>query len=85
MRLSIKAMAASAALLWGGCMLTIGIVNLIWPTYGGDFLRMISSVYPGFHASHSTGNVVVGSAEGLIDGALAGGLLAWLYNMVSLR
>jgi hypothetical protein len=76
-------MAITLALLWGGCLLSVGLVNLIVPTYGARFLEMMSSVYPGFYATHTAGDVVVGTLVGSIDGAIAGALIAWLYNKLS--
>jgi hypothetical protein len=80
MRLSFKAIALSGALLWGGAILLVGLINLASPGYGLSFLQMTSSVYPGFHASHTIGSVIVGTIDGFVDGAIAGLLFAWLYN-----
>jgi hypothetical protein len=80
MRLSLKALAVAAGLLWGGAILFVGLINLARPAYGINFLEIMSSVYPWFHASHTLGDVIVGTVDGLIDGAVAGLLLAWLYN-----
>ena len=82
-RLSGRVMAVVTALLWGGCMLVVGLINLGAPSYGVDFLRMMSSVYPGFHDTRTVAEVVVGTAYGLVDGAIAGCLFAWLYNRVA--
>lgn len=83
MRLSMKGMIAAAALLWGGAILFVGLLNLAMPAYGMSFLQMISSVYPWFHASRSFGDVIIGTIDALIDGAVAGFLFAWLYNIFS--
>jgi hypothetical protein len=80
MQLSIKGLAIAASLLWGGAILCVGLVNLVSPSYGLSFLQAVSSVYPWFHASRKLGDVVIGSIDGLVDGAIAGMLLAWLYN-----
>lgn len=82
-RLSERVMAVVTGLLWGGCMLFVGLVNLGEPSYGADFLRMMSSVYPGFHDTRTVTEVVVGTVYGLVDGAIAGCLFAWLYNRVA--
>ncbi len=81
MRLSIKGMALATGLLWGGCMLLMGLINLVAPAYGSTFLQAMSSVYPGFHFSRSLGDVLVGGGYGLVDGAVAGLVFAWLYNL----
>jgi hypothetical protein len=80
MRLSLKAMAIAGGLLWGGGILFVGLMNLIFPRYGGNFIQLTSSVYPWFRDARSIGNVVIGTIDGLVDGAVAGLLLAWLYN-----
>ena len=40
----------------------------------------MSSLYPGFHASHTFGDVIVGMLYGVVDGGFAGLIFAWLYN-----
>jgi hypothetical protein len=82
-RLSVKVMAIVPALLWGGCMLLVGLINMGAPSYGVDFLRMMSSVYPGFHDTRTAGEVIVGTVYGLVDGAIAGIQFTWLYNWVA--
>lgn len=61
-------------------MLFVGLVNLGAPSYGAEFPRMMSSVYPGFHDTRTSGEVILGTIYGLVDGAIAGLLFAWLYN-----
>jgi len=81
MRLSLKGMAVASALLWGCAILFVGLINLVRPTYGVHFLQGVSSVYPWFHASRSFVDVVIGTIDALIDGAIAGLLFGWLYNL----
>jgi len=81
MRLSLKAMAIAGGLLWGGGVLFVALTNLIFPSYGSNFIQMMSSVYPWFRNTRSIGNVLVGTVDGLIDGGVAGLLFAWLYNL----
>jgi hypothetical protein len=70
-------------LLTGGSILFFGLINLAFPSYGTEFLKLASSVYPGYHASHEFIDVLVGTGYGLVDGAIAGLLLGWLYNLVA--
>lgn len=80
MRLSVKAMAISVALFWGLGMLLVGLANLAWPGYGQGLLDFAASVYPGYKATASVGQVLVGTAYALLDGAVCGLVFAWLYN-----
>ena len=81
MRLDVKAMAITVSLFWGllGMFLT-GLSNLIWSGYGQGFLDVMASVYPGYDATASFGAVIVGTLYGLVDGAVVGAVIAWLYN-----
>jgi hypothetical protein len=83
MRLSVKATALAAGILWGGAILCVGLIHLADPSYGMNFIQLTSSVYPWFHASRTLGNVVIGTVDGLMDGAIAGLIFAWLYNAVT--
>ncbi len=81
MRLSAKALALAMGILWGGCLLFVGLINLASPSYGVNFLAGMSSVYPGFHAARTFGDVLVGTGYGVVDGGIGGFLFGWLYNV----
>jgi hypothetical protein len=80
MQLSIKALALSGAIFWGGAVFLVGVINLAFPTYALVFLQMIASIYPGYVASRGFGSVIIGTMYAFIDGGIGGALLAWLYN-----
>jgi hypothetical protein len=80
MKLDIKAMICSLAVFWGAVVFFTGAANLIWTGYGGEFLRLLASIYPGYKASGSGGDFIVGVLYALVDGALFGLVFAWLYN-----
>ena len=80
MRLSVSALAFTAAVLWGGALLFCGIANAFWPSYGGAFLQLMASVYPGYHATGSASSIAVGTLYALLDGAVAGLLFGGIYN-----
>ena len=61
-------------------MLFVGLLNAVLPAYGGEFLRVMSSVYPGYSAASTVVGVLVGTIWGTLDGAVAGFLFAWLYQ-----
>jgi len=83
MRLDLRALALASATIWGMAILVVGLLNLAQPTYGGAFLQVVSSVYPGYHATRTLGDVLVGTGYALCDGAVAGWLLGWFYNRVA--
>ena len=58
MRLSLRAMVMAGAILWGGAILLVGLINFFDPNYGVNFLQMTRSVYPWFHSTHALGNVL---------------------------
>ncbi len=81
MKLSVKGLALGSAITWGLAVLFVGLVNLGWPSYGTAFLQLISSIYPGYHAQASLGNVIVGTLYAVLDGAIGGVFFGWLYNL----
>ncbi len=80
MKFNIKALALASAILWGLVMLLVSLGNLIWGGYGQQFLQTMSSVYPGYHATRSIVEVIVGTLYGAVDALIGGAVFAWLYN-----
>jgi len=70
----------ASGILWGVAMLGMGLANLVWGSYGQQFLQMVTSVYPGYHATRSITEVIVGTIYGFVDGLIGGAVFAWLYN-----
>ena len=81
MKLSVKGLALASAILWASALLFTGIGNLVWAGYGQAFLEAMSSVYPGYHVGTGFSGVVTGTLYALVDGGIAGAILAWLYNL----
>ena len=79
-RLNIRAMTFGLGILWGATVLVTGLANHIWPGYGMGFMQLLASVYPGYKASGSLGDLFAGVVYALVGGALFGLVLAWLYN-----
>ena len=71
----------TAGLVWAGAVLMVGVTNLIWPGYGNTFLQLVASIYPGYDATRSVGAVIVGTLYALVDGAIFGLVVGWLYNL----
>lgn len=83
MKLKLKAVAIAAAIVWGGAIFMVSLGNMIWPPYGGAFLQMVASVYPGFDPASGGASIIIGTLWGLVDGAIAGLIFGWLYNKLS--
>ena len=83
MKFSITGLALASGILWGLAMLGMGLANLIWGSYGQQFLQTMSSVYVGYHANRSVAGVVVGTLYGAVDGLIGGAVFAWLYNQLA--
>ena len=79
MRLSVKGLALTGAVLWGAVVFLVGIGHLAVPSYGVAFLEVVASIYPGYSVG-GFGSVIVGTLYALVDGAIGGAVLAWLYN-----
>jgi len=76
----MKSITLSFAVLWGAAMLFVGLIHLADPRYGAEFLRMMSSVYPGADTSANLGRVLLGAIYGFVDGAIGGALFSLLYG-----
>jgi len=59
MRLNVKGMAIASGLLWGGAVLCAGVANLVKPKYGREFLSVVASIYPGYHARRDMEDVAL--------------------------
>lgn len=65
-------------LLWGLSMLISAIIGGYYD-WGGHFIKVMSSVYIGYDAGWI--GALIGLGWGLVDGFIAGFLLAWFYNL----
>lgn len=85
MRLDIRALTITAAIVWGGALFLVGLVNLVAAGYGTALLETMGSIYPGYAGPDGFGSVVVLTVIGLVDGAIAGFFVAWIYNLLVQR
>jgi hypothetical protein len=83
LRIDVKALAVTAALIWGITLLLVGSAHMVRPHFGSEFLSVVASVYPGYQASGSFRDLAVGIGYGLVDGALFGLVFGWLYNRLA--
>ncbi len=80
MKLSLKGMVLAGGILWALALFLTGVMNLVWPPYGETFLKMMASLYPGYHAARSIGHLIIGTLYAFFDGAILGLAFGWLYN-----
>lgn len=85
MKLSIKAMIIAGALFKAIVFLFISLMNLLLRPYGGAYLALLSSVYPGYDPINVPIALILGTIYSLIAGALAGLLFGYLYNFFAER
>ena len=83
MRLNVTALTFACGVIWGAAILVVAWANQIWPGYGRAFLDLVASIYPGYHPGSGAGSVVTGTLYALVDGAVAGALLGWFYNLLA--
>jgi hypothetical protein len=80
MRIGKRALGLSVGLVWGSAVLLITWWLLIIESPGRTISKL-SLVYYGY--SFSWGGALIGFLWGLLDGFIAGVLIAWLYNFFS--
>lgn len=85
MKLNLKALTITVAIVWAGVVFIVGLANMISSGYGEALLLLVASIYPGYSASGSFGDVVVGSLYALLDGAVLGLVFGWFYNLMASR
>jgi hypothetical protein len=57
--------------VWGAVVFLVGVAHLLWPGYGGAFLDLIASIYPGYHVG-GFATVIVGTLYAALDGGVGG-------------
>jgi hypothetical protein len=82
MRLSVKSLAITAGIVWGGVIFLTGIASIISPGYGTAMLELVASLYPGYHVG-GVGSVFIGTLYAVLDGVIIGAVFAWLYNKIA--
>ena len=81
MKLSIKALIIAGALFKATAFLFISFMNLILRPYGGAYLALLSSLYPGYDPINVPIALILGTIYSLIAGAFAGLLFGCVYNL----
>ena len=83
MRLDPRACAYATAAVWGGAVLTVGLVNASQPIYGAAFLAGLQGLCPGYKGGQGFGGILTATGYAITYGAIFGWVMAWLYNRVA--
>lgn len=80
MTFSIKSLVLAAAIFNVVSFVFVALLNFIWPPYGGAYLGMMTSLYPGYRPEAGPVSIIVGGLYAFVAGAAAGVVFGWLYN-----
>ncbi len=83
MKLDPRALAIVGAVLVGGTLGFAAVVNLLGTGYGLALLDVAAAIYPGYRGPTGVGSAIVVTLYGLMDGAIGGWIVGWLYNRVA--
>ncbi len=75
-KLNVKALAIALGSSWALCMLLTGWASIFG--WSAKFVEVMGSIYIGFEPTLLGG--IVGAIWGFVDGAIAGLLIAIIYN-----
>lgn len=85
MKLSLAGVVAAAALVKAAGFLFVAFMNVLFRPYGGAYLALLTSIYPGYDPVSGPLSILLGTLYSLIAGAVAGLLFGWLYNFLADR
>lgn len=83
MKLSVKAFMLTFGIFWALVVFLPGLGGLLWKGYGSVWSQAFASVYPGYQASGSFGDLIVGTLYALVDGAVSGLVFVSIYNFLA--
>lgn len=86
MKLDVIRLGFTVSTVWAASVFLTGLANLFWPAYAVGFLKVVDSIYPGYHFGHGgMGGVLVATLYAAVDGWIVGVVFAWLYNLYTKR
>ncbi|MFQ6069075.1 MAG: hypothetical protein ACE5LC_00960 [Candidatus Aminicenantales bacterium] len=84
MKFNVIRFGCAISSVWGLVVLFVGVVNLFRSTYGIEFLKLIDSIYPGYHLGKwGFGGVVVATLYAVVCGWVMGVIFALIYNCLT--
>ena len=87
MKLNVIQLGLAFAVICAASALLVGLINLFCPSYGVAFLKLLDSLYPGYHfGKWGFGGVVVATLYAALDGFVCGvelpGFIIYLANVL---
>jgi hypothetical protein len=79
-KLSVKGLALGIGIPWALCVLVGGWMA---PAWASGFVQVFSTIYPGYGAGLIGG--IIGGIEAFFDGAIAGAIIALVYNWTTMQ
>jgi hypothetical protein len=79
MKLETKRVALTGGVVWAAALFLTTLIS-IWTGLFTDFLRTISSIYPGYSVTYV--GSVVGIVYGFLDVFIGVYIFAWVYKRV---
>lgn len=81
MKFEVIRFGCAVASIWGLFVLGVGTANLLFPAYGVEFMKVIGSIYPGYHFGEwGFGGVIVATLYAILDAWVIGVIFALIYN-----
>ena len=81
MRLSVRGLMFALAFGWALVIAVVGVLNILYPGYAVDYLKIIVSLYPWYKATGATTDLIYGIVTAFVDGLICGLIFALLYNL----
>jgi hypothetical protein len=79
-KLSVRGLALGIGIPWALCIFAGGLAAPMWAS---GFVQAFATVYPGYGPGIVGG--VIGGVEAFFDGAVAGGMIAVIYNLTLMQ
>ena len=80
MKLDVRAFGLACGIVWGLCMLSIGLIDT-FSTWGAGIGQVMSTLYLGYEPTIP--GSIIGGAWGFVDAGVGGLVVAWIYNKLA--
>ena len=81
MKLSVKGLMFALAFGWALVIAVVGVLNILFPGYAAEYLKIVSGLYPWYKANGTPVDLIYGIVTAFVDGLVCGLIFALLYNL----